>query len=151
MSITRFSGPMISGPQFYSDGTRNQNTGFAVLSQGTTLGTALTTANFYVPPNSQIVQFNVDALTAWNTQTSALLSIGTDSLGTAYTGTTFDVKAQTSRINPTLTTTILTLMANVGNTTTVALAVAQTGTAATVGATFVTMLYVQKLGTGEVQ
>jgi len=150
MSITRFSGPMISGPQFYSDGTRNQNTGFAVLSQGTTLGTALTTANFYVPPNSQIVQFNVDALTAWNTQTSALLSIGTDSLGTAY-GSSIPLTTTTSRFNPVLTTTILTLMANVGNTTTVALAVAQTGTAATVGATFVTMLYVQKLGTGEVQ
>ena len=88
MGATHFSGPVVSGTlqQGQTDGP---NQGFSVLSQSTSITQNSTTAvssTLYIPAGSRIVDFNIDVLTAYDSATSATLTIGTAAAGTQYVG-----------------------------------------------------------------
>ena len=86
MGATHFSGPVVSG-DLQSGETNGPNQGFAVLSQSTSITQNSTTAvssTLYIPAGSRIVDFNIDVLTAYNSATSATLTIGTAAAGTQY-------------------------------------------------------------------
>lgn len=88
MGATHFSGPVVSG-DLQSGETNGPNQGFAVLSQSTSITQNSTTAvssTLYIPAGSRIVDFNIDVLTAYNSATSATLTIGTAAAGTQYVG-----------------------------------------------------------------
>ena len=88
MAATHFSGPVLSG-DLQSGDTNGPNQGFAVLTQNTSITQNSTTAvssTLYIPAGSQIINFNIDVLTAFNSATSATLSIGTAAAGTQYVG-----------------------------------------------------------------
>jgi hypothetical protein len=86
MAATHFSGPVLSGDLQQGE-TNGPNQGFAVLTQSTAIAQNSTTAvssTIYIPAGSQIIDFNIDVLTAFNSATSATLSIGTAAAGTQY-------------------------------------------------------------------
>jgi len=86
MAATHFSGPVLSG-DLQSGETNGPNQGYAVLTQSTAITQNSTTAvssTLYIPAGSQIIDFNIDVLTAFNSATSATLSIGTAAAGTQY-------------------------------------------------------------------
>jgi len=86
MAATHFSGPVLSG-DLQSGETNGPNQGYAVLMQTTTITQNSTTAvssTLYIPAGAQIIDFNIDVLTAFNSATSATLSIGTAAAGTQY-------------------------------------------------------------------
>lgn len=88
MAATHFSGPVLSG-DLQSGDTNGPNQGYAVLTQSTSIAQNSTTAvssTLYIPVGSQILNFNIDVLTAFNSATSATLSIGTAAAGTQYVG-----------------------------------------------------------------
>lgn len=88
MGATHFSGPVVSGDLQQGE-TYGPNQGFAVLSQSTSITQNSTTAvssTLYIPAGSRIVDFNIDVLTAYNSATSATLTIGTAAAGTQYVG-----------------------------------------------------------------
>ena len=86
MAATHFSGPVLSG-DLQSGETNGPNQGYAVLMQTTSITQNSTTAvssTLYIPAGAQIIDFNIDVLTAFNSATSATLSIGTAAAGTQY-------------------------------------------------------------------
>jgi hypothetical protein len=86
MAATHFSGPVLSG-DLQSGETNGPNQGYAVLMQTTAITQNSTTAvssTLYIPAGAQIIDFNIDVLTAFNSATSATLSIGTAAAGTQY-------------------------------------------------------------------
>lgn len=88
MAATHFSGPVLSG-DLQTGETNGPNQGFSVLTQSTSITQNSTTAvssTLYIPAGSQIISFNIDVLTAFNSATSATLSIGTAAAGTQYVG-----------------------------------------------------------------
>jgi hypothetical protein len=88
MAATHFSGPVLSG-DLQTGETNGPNQGFSVLTQNTSITQNSTTAvssTLYIPAGSQIIGFNIDVLTAFNSATSATLSIGTAAAGTQYVG-----------------------------------------------------------------
>jgi hypothetical protein len=88
MTATHFSGPVLSGDLQRGE-TNGPNEGFMVLTQNTSIAQNSTTAvssTIYIPAGSQIIDFNIDVLTAFNSATSATLSIGTAAAGTQYVG-----------------------------------------------------------------
>ena len=88
MGATHFSGPVVSGTLQQGE-TDGPNQGFAVLTQSTSLTQNSTTAvssTLYIPAGSEIIDFNIDVLTAFNSATSATLTIGTAAAGTQYVG-----------------------------------------------------------------
>lgn len=88
MGATHFSGPVVSGDLQQGE-TYGPNQGFAVLSQSTSITQNSTTAvssTLYIPAGARIVDFNIDVLTAFNSATSATLTIGTAAAGTQYVG-----------------------------------------------------------------
>ena len=88
MGATHFSGPVVSGTLQQGE-TNGPNQGFAVLTQSTSLTQNSTTAvssTLYIPAGSEIIDFNIDVLTAFNSATSATLTIGTAAAGTQYVG-----------------------------------------------------------------
>jgi len=88
MAATHFSGPVLSG-DLQSGETNGPNQGYVTLIQTTTITQNSTTAvssTIYIPAGSQIIDFNIDVLTAFNSATSATLSIGTAAAGTQYVG-----------------------------------------------------------------
>jgi hypothetical protein len=88
MAATHFSGPVLSG-DLQSGETNGPNQGYAVLTQSTSITQNSTTAvssTLYIPAGSQIIDFNIDVLTAFNSATSATLTIGTAAAGTQYVG-----------------------------------------------------------------
>jgi hypothetical protein len=88
MAATHFSGPVLSG-DLQSGETNGPNQGYVTLIQTTTITQNSTTAvssTMYIPAGSQIIDFNIDVLTAFNSATSATLSIGTAAAGTQYVG-----------------------------------------------------------------
>jgi len=88
MGATHFSGPVVSGTLQRGE-TDGPNQGFAVLTQSTSLTQNSTTAvssTLYIPAGSEIIDFNIDVLTAFNSATSATLTIGTAAAGTQYVG-----------------------------------------------------------------
>lgn len=140
MSSSTFSGPIQAGT--IRDGSTN-NVGRVVLSQVVLLDQNSTTAvsdTFYLPANAQIVDIIVDVLTAFNSATTAVLSVGTAAAGTQYAGS---IDAKTAgRTYPTYSAAQLTAMADIGSNTSVVATVTPTG-ATSAGQVVVTLQYVQ--------
>jgi hypothetical protein len=142
MANTTFSGPVRSGTT--REGA-TANLGLCVLSQTTLMtqnSTSVVDATFYLPANAQVLSFNFDVLTAFNSATSATLSAGTASGGTQY-ASGVDVKTAAGRIAPTLTATQLTNMSDVTTNTTLVVSITPVG-ATSAGSVRVTVIYVQK-------
>jgi hypothetical protein len=151
MASTHFSGPVIAG-DLQSGETNGPNQGAVVLSQFTSItqnSTNAVSSTLYIPAGSRIVDFNIDVLTAFNSGTSATLSIGTAAAGTQYVGSV-DVKTATGRIAPTFTAAQLAAMdcvsvLGVAAPTTAPVVVTVTPSGATsAGYVQVTVLYVQQ-------
>lgn len=98
-------------------------------------------ATITLPAGSQILEFLTDTLTAWDSVTSAGLTIGSAAGGTQY-ASSVDVKSA-GREAPTLTGAQLAAMDDIGSNTTVHIRVAQAGNT-TAGQARVTVLYVPK-------
>ncbi len=122
--------------------------GQAVCAQQITLavatGTAAVTGSCYIPIGAQMIDILVDTTTVWNSGTSDTLSVGTAAAGTQF-ASGVDVKTSTGRVRPTFTATQLGNMEGVASPAQVFATVTQVGTAATTGATLVTILYVPTL------
>lgn len=104
MASTHFSGPVISGDLQQGE-TNGPNQGFVRLSQVTNLTQNSTTAvssTLYIPAGSIIESVVVDVLTAFDSATSATLSVGLTAGGTEYVSGV-NVKAATGRIAITYT------------------------------------------------
>lgn len=136
-----FTGPIRSGTN--KDDPQN-NLGLAVLSQSKVIArdaTLVQNQTFYLPPNSQIVDVLCDVITAYDSATSATLSVGTASGGTQYAS---GVNAKTTgRARPTFTNTQLGAMADIGVSNVAVVATVTSVGQPTVGSVRVTVQYVQ--------
>lgn len=87
MGTTTFSGPVRAGNKLSGE-TNGPNIGLARLNQFATLiqsGGGLTqSVTVYIPVGARITGFDIDVLTAFDSATSATLSIGTSAGGTQY-------------------------------------------------------------------
>lgn len=104
MASTHFSGPVIAGDLQQGE-TNGPNQGYVRLSQVTNLTQNSTTAvssTLYIPAGSIIENIVVDVLTAFDSATSATLSVGLTAGGTEY-ASSVNVKAATGRIAITFT------------------------------------------------
>lgn len=112
MTATHFSGPVMTGTKQAGE-TNGPNMGYTVLQQTVTLaqdGTNAVSATAYLPPGSKIIDIIVDVLTAFNSATSAVLSVGETAGGTEYASS---VNAKTAgRTRPTFTAAQLAAMNN---------------------------------------
>lgn len=117
-------------------------TGYAVFSQSAVnAGVATLTQNiiFVLPKNAHIVAFFIDVLTAYDSATSATLSIGSASAGTQYVS---GVNAKTAgRAAPTLSAAQLLAASDITTNTTVYATVTSVGQP-TAGSVRVTVQYV---------
>lgn len=95
-------------------------------------------ATLTLPVGAQIMAFYTDTLTAWDSGTSAGLTIGSTAGGTEY-NSSVDVKSA-GREAPTLTAAQLAAMDGIGTSTTVYIRVAQVGNTSA-GQARVTVLY----------
>jgi hypothetical protein len=142
MSQTTWSGPLASGDRNAGE-SGGPNLGFVTLSQTALINfdaTLVQNATFNIPASSQIVDFYVDVLTAYDSATSALVSAGTASGGTQYLSA---VSAKTAARRPNaFTAAQLAAMDDVGTNRTVVATVTSVGQP-TAGQVRVTMLYVQ--------
>lgn len=142
MSQTLFSGPVASGDK-QAGVVGGPNIGLAVLSQSVVINrdaTLVQSGTINIPFGSTISNIIVDVLTAYDSATSATLSVGTTAGATTYASS---VNAKTlARTTPTFTAAQLTSMANVGNTGPVVATVTSVGQP-TVGQVRVTVIYVQ--------
>lgn len=113
MGTTTFSGPVRSGTLKTGE-TNGPNIGFTVLQQETSItqnSTNAVSSTLYIPVGSKIVDIIVDVLTAFNSGTSATLTVGTAAAGTQYAS---GVDAKTAgRVRPTFTAAQLAAMSNV--------------------------------------
>lgn len=145
MTTTAFSGPLSTFTRDL-DGTASgySDQGFCVMSQDGTIVQNSTTAvsyTFHLPVGSQIVDIIADESVAYDSATSATLSVGQTAGGTEYAS---GVNAKTGgRVRPTFTATQVGNMANIGTNTSVIATVTVVG-ATTAGTVNVTVLYVQK-------
>jgi hypothetical protein len=142
MSQTHFDGPVASGYKFGSAGA-NPSVGLAVLAQQQVVqanGAAVITANFYLPPGSQILEIIADTVVAW-TATTASLTAGIVAGGPQYIAA-LDVKA-VGRPAVVPTGAALLAMNNIGTNTLVAVTITSTGPTI-IGTTGVTITYIQK-------
>jgi hypothetical protein len=142
MSQTTWSGPLASGDRNAGE-SGGPNLGFVTLSQTALIdfdATLVQNATFNIPASSQIVDFYVDVLTAYNSATSATVSAGTASGGTEYLSA---VSAKTAARRPNaFSAAQLAAMDDVGSNRTVVATVTSVGQP-TAGQVRVTMLYVQ--------
>ena len=140
MASSTFSGPIQAGT--IRDGSTN-NVGKVVLSQTAVLDQNSTTAvsnTFYLPANAQIVDIIADVLTAFNSGTSATLTVGSAAAGSQYAGS---IDAKTAgRTYPTYSAAQLAAMDNIGSNTSVVATITPTG-ATSAGQVRVTLQYVQ--------
>lgn len=121
---------------------RGDSVGNVVLSQTALLNfdaTLVQTVSIKVPEGAQLVAFFADTLTAFNSLTSATLSIGSAAAGTQY-ASGVDVKTD-GREAPTLTAAQLAAMDDVGTNTTVYATVTSVGQP-TAGQVRITVQYV---------
>lgn len=142
MSQTTWSGPLASGDRNAGE-SGGPNIGLVTLSQTALIdfdATLVQNATFNIPASSQIVDFYVDVLTAYDSATSATLSAGTASGGTQYLSAV-SVKTAARRPNA-FSAAQLAAMDNVGTNRTVVATVTSVGQPTT-GQVRVTMLYVQ--------
>jgi hypothetical protein len=119
------------------------DTGYVVQSKSVTLaqnGANNVNATVVLPANSQIVNIVADITTAYNSATSATLTVGTAAAGTQYV-TSIDAKTG-GRASYTFSATQVSAMANIGTNTSVVATVAPSG-ATSLGAARVTVSYVQ--------
>lgn len=143
MARTTWSGPLASGDK-EAGISGGPNIGLVVLSQTALLDKNSTTAvsnTFYLPANAQIVDIIVDVLTAFNSATSAVLTVGTAAAGTQY-ASGVDVKTAAGRIRPTFTAAQLAALDDIGSTASVVATITPTG-ATSAGQVRVTLVYVQ--------
>ena len=87
MSRSTFSGPVLSGTVKYN---AYKNVGNSLLLQNSTLvqnSTNVVNATDYFPAGSQLLNITVDVLTAFDSATSAALTIGVSSGDTTYVTT----------------------------------------------------------------
>lgn len=113
MGTTTFSGPVRSGTLKTGE-TNGPNLGFAVLEQETSITQNSTTAvssTLYIPVGAKLIDILVDTLTAFNSATTAVLSVGITAGGTEY-ASGVDVKTA-GRVRPTFTAAQLAAMSNV--------------------------------------
>jgi hypothetical protein len=133
-----FQGAIRSGDNA-SDGSTGVGTGLlsqtalvnfdATLVQGTT---------FSLPKNAQVVDIVVDVLTAYNSATSATVTVGTAAAGTQYAGA---VDGKTAgRVRPTFSAAQLAAMDDIGTSTTMHVTATSVGQP-TAGQFRVTVLY----------
>jgi len=151
MGQTNFTGPVTSG-DLQQGQTNGPNIGFARLAQSVALtqnGATAVSATLYIPAGSQIVSFDIDVLTAFNSGTSATLSVGISAAATTYVSGV-DVKTATGRIAPTYTAAQLAAMSNqtvlgvaAPTVAPVVVTITPVGTAATAGYVSVTVNYIQ--------
>jgi hypothetical protein len=142
MSQTTWSGPLASGDRNAGE-SGGPNIGLVALSQTVVIdfdATLVQDATFNIPAESQIVDFYVDVLTAYDSATSATLSAGTASGGTQYLSA-INVKTAGRRANG-FSAAQLAAMDDVGTDRTVVATVTSVGQP-TAGQVRVTMLYVQ--------
>lgn len=142
MSQTTWSGPLASGDRNAGE-SGGPNIGLVTLSQTALIdfdATLVQNATFNIPASSQIVDFYVDVLTAYDSASSATLSAGTASGGTQYLSAV-SVKTAARRPNA-FSAAQLAAMDNVGTNRTVVATVTSVGQPTT-GQVRVTMLYVQ--------
>lgn len=145
MASTTLSGPLRVGDK-EAGISGGPNVGSVVLSQTALISrdaTLVQSATFYLPPNSQIVDIVPDVLTAYDSATSATLTVGTAAAGTQYAS---GVNAKTAgRTRPTFTAAQLTAMADTSTNLSVVATITSVGQP-TVGAVRVTVQYVQTTG-----
>lgn len=142
---TYFEGAVKSG----SSPSEYTNVGYAVFCQTTLLnftaeaggGSDNVDGSITIPTGAQIHNINVDTLTAWDSVTSASLTIGTTAGGAEFYDAT-DVKSA-GREATALSTADLALWDDVGSTNTLNIRVAQVGNT-TAGQVRVTVLYSPK-------
>ncbi len=104
MGATHFSGPVVAGDLGYGE-VNGPNQGKVVLTQFATIAqnsTATVSATVYLPAGAVIQNIIIDVLTAFNSATSATLSVGITAGGTEYVSGV-NVKAAAGRIAPTFT------------------------------------------------
>jgi len=142
---TGFAGPVVSGNHNGQNAAGvGPNLGLSTCMQQVTINKNSTTAvsvTTYLPKHSVITDIIVDTPTAWNSATSAVLSVGTAAAGTQYAGSV-DVKGGAARQRPTFTTTQLGNMLDTGSNEAVVATVTPTG-ATSAGQTVVTYIYEQ--------
>ena len=142
MSRTTWSGPLASGLRDAGFGTAT-DVGLVVLSQTTIINydaTLVQSKTINLPENSHISNIFCDVLTAYNSATSATLTIGTVAAGTQYAS---GVNAKTAgRTIPTFSAAQLAAMANTGTNKNVVATVTSVGQP-TAGQVQVTVQYVQ--------
>ena len=135
---TYFQGAVKSGDGFSETAT---GVGTAVFSQTALINfdtDLVQEAVFVLPKDGQIVDVVVDVLTAYNSATSATLTVGSASAGTQYAGA---VDAKTAgRVRPTFSAAQLAAMDNIDGNTSVYATVTSVGQP-TAGSARVTVLY----------
>lgn len=135
---TYMQGAIKSGDGFSETST---GVGTALLSQSAVINfnaTLTSEATFVLPKNGQIVDFRIDVLTAFDSATSATLTIGSASAGSQYVGS---VNAKTAgRAAPTLSAAQLDAMDTLGSNTTAYATITSVGQP-TAGSVRVTVLY----------
>jgi hypothetical protein len=142
MAQTTWSGPLASGDRNAGE-SGGPNLGFVALSQTALINfdaTLVQNATFNVPAGTQLVDYYVDVLTAYDSATSATLSAGTSSGGTQYLSA-ISVKTAGRRSNA-FSAAQLAAMDDVGTNRQVVVTVTSVGQP-TAGQVRVTMLYVQ--------
>jgi hypothetical protein len=142
MSQTTWSGPLQSGDK-PAGAPGGPNIGQVFLSQTFVVNydaTLVQTGSIIMPANSQIVEIYADVLTAYNSATSATLTVGSAAAGTQYVTS---VNAKTGGRNTTTHTAAqCAAMANIGTNTTLYGTVTSVGQP-TAGQVRVTIQYVQ--------
>lgn len=145
MSQTTWSGPLASGDKA-AGVSGGSNIGLVVLSQTATINydaTLVQSVTFNLPAESQILDIVPDVLTAYNSASSATLTVGTAAAGTQYAGS---VNAKTAgRAAPTFSAAQLLAMSDIGTNTSVVATVTSVGQP-TAGSVVVTLTYVQTQG-----
>jgi len=141
MAQTNFSGPLATGDR--APGVTNPNIGLVYLSQTflVTFDATLVQSNsINLPASSQIVEIYADVLTAYNSATTATLTVGSAAAGTQYVTS---VNAKTGGRNSTTHTAAqCTAMANITTNTALFATVTSVGQP-TAGQVRVTVQYVQ--------
>lgn len=145
MSTTNFGSAIKTGTGLGS----GSDAGFVVLSQAVTIDFVLEAAAgsdnvdafIDLPPGSQIHDFNVDVLTAWNSVTSAGLTVGNTAGGTQYVVSQNAKTAGRAALAPTAAQ--LLAMSDITTNTRVYIRVAQAGNTSA-GKAVVTAIYSQK-------
>lgn len=150
MTATKFTGPVGTFTTLQTGASGSySDLGFAVMAQSASIaqnGTNAVSSTIYVPQGSQLTDFNIDVTTAFDSATSATLTIGTTAAGTQYVGS---INAKTAgRAAITYTAAQLAAMLNVGTNVGVVITVTPVG-ATTVGAVTVTAFYVQQPQAGD--